>query len=186
MKVRVTCALCLTISLASCLQATPVFGSTPARKRSKSDRDLNAIGHRRLIRKKDENWFTPEKEKQLGDKLVAALEHRVEMLNDEPASIYVDVVARRIVLNSDAKMPVAIHIVRGTRVNAFTLPGGHIYLTTGLLLRLHSEGELASVLARGIPCSIAFRGEGTDARHPDATGQYRRGGGRDFRCPDIR
>jgi beta-barrel assembly-enhancing protease len=35
-------------------------------------------------------------------------------------------------------------------VNAFTLPGGSQYINRGLLLQLDGEGELASLLARGI------------------------------------
>ena len=38
----------------------------------------------------------------------------------------------------------------GKTVNAFALPGGQVFLTTGLLRRLGSEGQLAGVLAHEI------------------------------------
>ena len=45
---------------------------------------------------------------------------------------------------------ITVRIIRRNDAIAFTLPGGHLYLTTGLILRLRSEGELASIVARGI------------------------------------
>ena len=63
---------------------------------------------------------------------------------------YVDQVAQRIAQNSDADMPITVRIIRENSTRAVTLFGGHLYVTTGLLLKLEGEGELASVLARGI------------------------------------
>lgn len=47
-------------------------------------------------------------------------------------------------------------------VNAFSLPGGYVYLTRGILAYLNSEAELAAVLAHEIGHVIA----GPDIRHP--------------------
>lgn len=52
--------------------------------------------------------------------------------------------------NSDTDRPVTIRLIDTEEAEAFTLPGGHLYISRGLLLRIESEGELASVLARGI------------------------------------
>lgn len=40
-------------------------------------------------------------------------------------------------------------------INAFTLPGGHIYITKGLLVKLKSESELAAVLAHETAHAVA-------------------------------
>lgn len=42
------------------------------------------------------------------------------------------------------------HVLDNDIVNAFALPGGQIFITTGLLSRLEDEGELAGVLAHEI------------------------------------
>jgi predicted Zn-dependent protease len=70
---------------------------------------------------------------------------------DDPAIVdYVARVAQKVAQNSDAKMPITVRVVDSNESSALTLAGGHQYITRGLLLRLESEGELASVLARGI------------------------------------
>jgi predicted Zn-dependent protease len=47
-------------------------------------------------------------------------------------------------------MPITVRLLDSEQVEAFTLPGGYQYITRELLLQLENEGELASVLARGI------------------------------------
>ena len=113
--------------------------------------DINAIGHRNLVSIPSVgDWYSLQKEKQLGDKYSAELEQRVEIVRDDEVTRYVEGVAQHIVQNSDADMPITIRIVRTSDADAYTLAGGHLYITTALVLRLRSEGELASVLARGI------------------------------------
>jgi hypothetical protein len=113
--------------------------------------DINAIGHRALVNIPSVgDWFSLKKEKELGDRYAAELEQKVEIVKDEAVASYVDRVAQHIAQNSDADMPITIRIIRRSDVGVYTLPAGHIYITTGLLLKLRSEGELASVLARGV------------------------------------
>lgn len=44
----------------------------------------------------------------------------------------------------------SVHVVDAPWVNAWALPGGHVYVTTGMLSFLQSEGELAAVLGHEI------------------------------------
>src|SRR6266850_5329368 len=46
------------------------------------------------------------------------------------------------------------HVVQSRQINGFSLPGGHIYVTTALL-RLANENELASVLAHEVGHIVA-------------------------------
>jgi beta-barrel assembly-enhancing protease len=126
----------------------PAFGSS-SHKCKHAACDINAIGHRKLFAS-NLNWFSAEKEREMGDKLSAALLQQVEILRDDPVTTYVDRVVKQIAQNSDADIPIAVRIIRRSDVSAFILPGGHLYLTTGLILRLKSEGELASIVARGV------------------------------------
>ncbi|NJL01526.1 MAG: M48 family metallopeptidase [Spirulinaceae cyanobacterium RM2_2_10] len=51
-------------------------------------------------------------------------------------------------LQTNEHLPAAtVHLVDSTLVNAAALPGGHIFVTTGLLAAVESQNELAFVLA---------------------------------------
>lgn len=43
-----------------------------------------------------------------------------------------------------------VHVIQSPQINAFALPGGHIYVLTGLLDFLQSEAELAAILGHEI------------------------------------
>jgi beta-barrel assembly-enhancing protease len=141
-------AVILVLAFATCLSADPTSTLAQSGKRSRSDRDISAIGHRKIAQ--DKNWYSMEKEKELGDKVSAEYERRVTMLDDPAIVDYVAGVTQKLAQNSDAKMPITVRVVDSDESSALTLAGGHQYITRGLLLRLESEGELASVLARGI------------------------------------
>jgi len=145
-----TGTLGLIVAFAFVVQASFAFGSSNY-KCKKPACDVSAIGHRKLFEGPSVgNWYSTEKEKELGAKDAATVEKRVDILKDSTITDYVDQVAQRIAQNSDADIPITVRVIRRDEVGAFNLFGGHLYLTTGLLLKLHNEGELASVLARGI------------------------------------
>jgi predicted Zn-dependent protease len=141
--VALASAICLSANAAS---------DAPLPKRSKSDRDINAIGHRQLSGTGPGigNWYSPQKEREFGEKYSAAFEKSVTILHDPAIDAYINAVAQRITQNSDATLPSTVRVVNIAEPGAFTLPGGHLYLTSGLLLKMQNEGELASVLARGV------------------------------------
>ena len=128
----------------------PAFGSS-SHKCKHPACDINASGHReRFNNHSVGNWYSTEREKEIGGKYATTIEQKVDIVKDAAISDYIDRVAQRIVRNSDADMPITVRLIRRNDAGAFTLWGGHLYLTTGLLLKLQSEGELASVVARGI------------------------------------
>lgn len=85
----------------------------------------------------------------MGAALTQQVDRSSKFLLDPAITTYVKRVALNIEQNSDRHIPLTIHVIDGEEVRSFTLPGGHLYITRGLLLRLENEGELASVLARG-------------------------------------
>lgn len=142
--------LSLILALGFSFEAIPAGGSSTYKCKHPAC-DINAIGHRKLVMIPSVGeWYSVKKEQELGDKYAAELEQKVEIVKDEAVTSYVDSVAQRVAQNSDADMPITIRIIRRSDVGAYTMAGGHIYLTTALVLKLRSEGELASVLARGI------------------------------------
>ncbi len=122
-----------------------VLGQT---KRSKSDADIGAIGHRNLSQ--GTNLYTPEKEKELGNKLALATEKSTRFVADPTITAFVERVALNVERNSDKHFPITVKVIETEEVKAFTLPGGYQYIALGLLRNIGSEGELASALARGV------------------------------------
>lgn len=60
--------------------------------------------------------------------------------------------------NSDAKVPFTIKVVDDNEVNAFALPGGFLYVNTGLILATDNEAELAGVMSHEIAHVAARHG----------------------------
>lgn len=129
----------------SLLAATGAISQSP---RSKSDADINSIGHRKISR--GPNLYSPEHEKELGNKLASEVEHSTSFITDTGVIAYVDKLVQKLERNSDKFMEITIKLIDSDEAKSFTLPGGHLYITRGLLVRLENEGELASVIARGL------------------------------------
>jgi predicted Zn-dependent protease len=73
---------------------------------------------------------------------------------DEPAARFVKEVGAKVVAGSIAAQspyPFEFHLLAdGETVNAFALPGGQVFLTAGLLMRLEDEAEVAAVLGHEV------------------------------------
>jgi beta-barrel assembly-enhancing protease len=139
----------LTLSALACLKVDRAFGFSSER-RSRSDKNIAAIGHRNIAGEKNGNWYSIEREKELGQQFSAETERSFKVLEDCAITDYVARIADNVAKNSDAQIPITVRLLDSEQVRAFTLPGGYQYVTRGLLLQLENEDELASVLARGI------------------------------------
>jgi predicted Zn-dependent protease len=120
-------------------------------KRAKAYRDINAIGHRVIGYPYGQgNWYSVDKEKEMGAQFSAAFEKSTPLLRDSITQSYLDRVALTIARNSDSQLPTTVRVIDTEDSYALTLAGGYQYISRGLLLRLQNEGELAAALARGI------------------------------------
>ncbi len=64
---------------------------------------------------------------------------------------YVDEVGQRLARQSHRNsLGYSFTVVDSAEINAFALPGGHVYITRGILAYLNSEAELAAVLGHEI------------------------------------
>jgi len=117
-------------------------------KPSKSDADINAIGHRDIGKGLD--FYSPEKERTLGKQLAKEIERSAKFVDDPDITQYVDHLGQSLARNSDVRMAVTFRVVDSDKIDAFTIAGGHQYISRGLLLQLNSEAELAGLLAHGI------------------------------------
>jgi predicted Zn-dependent protease len=104
----------------------------------------------------DFNLISIEEEWQLGAQLARDIERQVPLLNDAAALAYVNEMGQRIVrTTSMANMPWQFHIVRDNQINAFAIPGGHVYVHTGLINNADNASELAGVMAHEISHVVA-------------------------------
>lgn len=78
----------------------------------------------------------------------ALYEKKGLVMHDPVLQAYLDSVGRRVIGNRPAPENVAFRFraVRDPMVNAFALPNGSVYVTSGLLALLENEAELAGVL----------------------------------------
>jgi predicted Zn-dependent protease len=79
------------------------------------------------------------------------IEAQMGLYPDERLQSYVAGLGRKLAADSERPdLPWTFKVVDDPVVNAFALPGGHIYVTRGLLSHLTSEAELVSVLGHEI------------------------------------
>lgn len=147
---QVRAVVVFVLSAIACLEVDPAFASQGERP-SRSDKDIHAIGHRKIANDKNlGNWYSIASEKEIGKRYSAEIEQSSKVLEDPSLTDYVSRIAENIAKNSDAQMPITVRLLETEQVEVFTLPGGYQYLSRGLLFRLKNEAELAGVLARGI------------------------------------
>jgi beta-barrel assembly-enhancing protease len=90
-------------------------------------------------------------EADLGRKFSLIAQSQLPLVQDYTVRRYVERLGQRIVSHLDRpEFPYSFAIVREPNLNAFSVPGGYIYLHSGLILRVDSEDELAGVLGHEI------------------------------------
>src|SRR5215472_19287869 len=89
-------------------------------------KDPDEIGNRDVA--KGVNFYSIEKEMAMGRQLALEVEKQARMVDDPIVSEYVNRLGQNLARNSDVKFPVSFRIVEDDSVNAFTLPGGYIFV----------------------------------------------------------
>jgi predicted Zn-dependent protease len=75
----------------------------------------------------------------------------VHSAETETVEKYVSVVGERVAARAHRKLPYRFHLIANPDlINAFALPGGHVFVGLGLLHEMSSEDELACVLGHEI------------------------------------
>ena len=88
---------------------------------------------------------------QMGAEESARLNQQLPIIRNASADQYVEQLGQQIVNHTpDAGQNYEFQLYRSNEVNAFALPGGFIYVSTGLVNAASSESELAGVLAHEI------------------------------------
>lgn len=91
---------------------------------------------------------SPEQEIEFGVEVAREIEKGLVFVEDPEIVEYIRRLGRIIVSNSpqQAVVPTTFYVVKNGEINAFAIPGGNIYVHTGLIEASADEAELASVL----------------------------------------
>ena len=101
----------------------------------------------------DFNLISIEEEWQLGAQLSQDIARQVRLSNDPTLNSYVSQMGQKIVAQTPApfnQLPWQFHVVEDPSINAFAIPGGHVYVHTGLIANADNAAELAGVMAHEI------------------------------------
>jgi predicted Zn-dependent protease len=105
------------------------------------------------------NLISVEEEWQLGNQIAADVERQVHLNNDPAVNDYVRTMGQRIVAQTPmANMPWTFQVIDDPEINAFSIPGGHVYVNTGLIANADTASELAGVMAHEISHVVARHG----------------------------
>jgi len=122
-----------------------LVASVPAQNKKN---DPSQIGNRDVG--KGLNFYSLEKEIALGKQLAEEVERQAKVVDDPLISEYVNRLGQNLVRNSDAKVPFTFQVIDADPPNAFALPGGFVFVNTGLIELAEEEDELAGAMAHEI------------------------------------
>jgi len=143
MKIGRCTSLLLAAGLALFAQA-----ATAGNKKS----DVDQIGDRNVSHK---SIISQDKEIAIGRQYANEIEKQAKIVKDPVVAEYVNRIAQNLARNSDLKIPLTVKVIDSPEINAFTLPGGFLYVNTGVLKAADEEDQVAGVLAHEIAHAAA-------------------------------
>ncbi len=118
--------------------------------------DPDQIGNRDVGR--GVNLYSLEKEIAIGKGLAQEIEKSAKIVEDPIIAEYVNRIGQNLVRNSDARVPFTVKVIDAEEVNAFSLPGGFLFVNLGLINLAEDESEIAGVMAHEIAHVTARHG----------------------------
>jgi predicted Zn-dependent protease len=95
--------------------------------------------------------FSNQQERELGRRFDLAARQQLPLFDDPEIVGYVDTIGQRIVGRlKDSFFTYQFSVVQEGSVNAFAVPGGYIYVHSGLLTRANNDDEVAAVLGHEV------------------------------------
>ncbi len=127
------------------LTALALVLQSPVKERNS---DIQNIGHRNI--NKGNVAITQARELELGAQLRAGLEQKVKSFQQPEVLNYINSIVQLLAVNSDATIPIVSNVIESDEIDSMGLPGGTVYVTTGLIRAADNEAELAAALAHAI------------------------------------
>ncbi len=115
-----------------------------------SIRDVNAVGRRDIGGRGFDDWYSNRQQIAMGAAYAREIDKSTHFITDPVVDEYVNRIGQNLVKNSDAKVPFSFKVIDSNQINAFSLPGGFVYVNSGLILAADDEAELAAVMAHEI------------------------------------
>jgi predicted Zn-dependent protease len=108
--------------------------------------------------------MTIQEERELGEKIIQEVKKRWPMVQELSSNEYIRGVGKRILQTLDPQpFDYQFYIINSTDINAFAVPGGKVFVNSGLITLVENENELAGVISHEIghvvARHIAKRGE---------------------------
>ncbi len=105
------------------------------------------------------NLISVDEEKKLGNQFATEVEKQHQVVKDPEIQGYVEKIGNRLLTGAKQKdFDYTFKVVKDDSVNAFAIPGGHVYVHTGLIKAANSEDEIAAVMAHEINHAVARHG----------------------------
>lgn len=92
---------------------------------------------------------SPDKERKIGQQAASEIERGAPLVTG-PVEAWVQRIGARLADKSKPEFQYRFHVVDSPQINAFCLPGGHIFVYTGLRKVVKTDDELAAVLSHEI------------------------------------
>jgi len=130
---------------------TPVQPADPSKvKHNGGKDDVDAIGNRKMGGRGLGNWYSLESDIKMGKQYAQMVDSSSKLISDPVITEYVNRIGQNLVRNSDAQVPFTFKVIDSDVINAFSLPGGFVYINSGIILAADEEAELAGVMAHEI------------------------------------
>jgi predicted Zn-dependent protease len=95
--------------------------------------------------------MTTQEEKKMGRTILLEMEKKVDWVRDLTLQTFINRLGNSLAAQAGpTPFEIKFYLIKGTDPNAFAIPGGHIVLTTGLLVSTENEQELAGVIGHEI------------------------------------
>jgi beta-barrel assembly-enhancing protease len=103
------------------------------------------------------NVFSKEQDVQLGREAAQQIRQQVRIVENERLQSYVSKIGQRLASQPEAEgYPYSFTLINDPAINAFALPGGPIFVHTGLIQEADNEAQVAGVMAHEI-AHVALR-----------------------------
>ena len=129
------------------LLITLLVGAGAPVKSASNKSDVNEVGNRKVAHR---SIISQEKEIAIGKQFATEVDRSAKIIKDPVITEYVNRVAQNVARNSDLTVPLTVKVIDDPTINSFALPGGFVYLNTGLLLAAEEEDQIAGVMAHEI------------------------------------
>ncbi len=96
------------------------------------------------------NLYSVAQEVALGRQMSAEVEKQARLVEDPIIAEYINRLGQNIASQAKAEFPVTVKMIESDEVNAFTLPGGFVYVNSAMMKMADNEAELASVIAHEV------------------------------------